>query len=250
VPDHTIEGMTLFDFSQSENLLTRNNHGAAGDYATFAEASTAVFSQVVEGVPRSYFLFMGVYSMVRKHLVLAVLSALRQHKVQSALNLRQAIEGTVVMLFLIAKPAPFEMKDGDDSIPEKLNREARKWIAAEYPDRSEKLKSFKDDINRTDSHTNIVNSYATFDYEHIERGFSENRFFDRDDREILFMSLWNVGHITTHIVSAFAQVIVDHGRAFEINPQIDAQIDFLSSENDRLLALIRAMPRWEGLIEE
>jgi len=240
-----MEGMTLFDFADAENQVTRSNHGRAGDYAHFAEAATAMFASTITHVPRSHYLFMGVYSMVRKHLVLAVLSALRQHKVQAALNLRQAIEGSVAMFYLIAHPDPFspETVDDDNKFAKKLNDKARKWLDATYSERSEKLKSFKDDINETASHSNIVNSYATFDYTSIERGFSENLFFDRDDEDILLISLWNIGHITAHIIAAFGQVVTDHGGPV-LTPDIDERIAYLAQENDRLLAQIQSKPRW------
>ena len=244
--DIDLEGMTLFDFANAENQLTRLNHGRAGDYAHFAEASTAMFASTITHVPRSHYLFMGVYSMVRKHLVLAVLSALRQHKVQTALNLRQAIEGSVAMFYLIATPEPVDAETvGDDNkFAEKLNEKARKWLKANYSDHSDKLKSFKDDINATDSHSNIVNSYATFDYTSLDRAFSENLFFDRDDEDILLISLWNIGHITTHIIGTFGQVVTDH-EGPTLTTDIDERITWLAKENDRLLALIQSKPRWQ-----
>ena len=247
----TMEGMTLFEFAEAEAELIRKNHSAAGPYAHFAEAATAMFSSTVTHVPRTHALFMGVYSMVRKHLLLAVLSALRQHKVQAALNLRQAIEGAVAMLYLIAVPHPFgpEAFARDAKLPDKLNADARKWISTTYPERSAKLKALKDDINENDSHSNIINSYATFDYDSVETGFSENLFFDRDDADVLNISLWNIGHIAAHIVAAFAQVVTDHG-GLVLTKDINERLTYLTEANERLMKDIQSKPRWKEAFQD
>ena len=242
-------GMTLFDFESQERQALHRNHGSAGGYFHFAEASTAIFAATVTGADRSRVLFMASYSMVRKHLILAVLSALRQHKVQSALNLRQAIEGGVIMAYLIANPDPVQPTQDlaevvvDNRFAERLNGKARKWLNASYPERSQALKEFKDDINQTDSHSNIVNSYATFDFESVERGFSENLYLDRQDDDITKIALWNIGHIANHITGVLVHVARDH-RGVEIASDIDEKLAFLARLDQALLAEMQAKPRW------
>jgi hypothetical protein len=249
--DQPKQGLSLFDFADMESQLIRRNGELAGEFAKFAETATAMFSSTVTHVPRNRALFMGVYSMVRKHLVLAVLSALRQHKVQASLNMRQAIEAAVVMVFLIANADPASLADGldeDGRTSDKLNAEARKWLTANYPVHSKALKEMKDDINSTDSHANIVNSYATFDYDSVELGFSENRFFDRDDKDILEISLWNIGHITAYIIATFVKIASDEG-SLKLVADVNERIEWLSATNDRLIKTIQMRPRWADLIK-
>lgn len=167
--------------------------------------------------------------------------------------MRQAIEAGVAMVFLLANPNPAILAEGfgdGSKVPDKLNQEARIWLTRHYPDHSKKLKYLKDDINSTDSHSNIVNSYSTFDYDSVEQGFSENRFFDRDDKDILEISLWNIGHMTAYLIATFTQVATDRGGGVVLAKDAVERVRWLSEANDKLLSEIQARPRWQGLFED
>lgn len=245
------QGMTLRDFANAENTLVDANMVLGGDYAKFAETATGMFSTVIMKADRRHALFMGNFSMVRKALVQAMLSALRQHRVQMNGNLRQAIEGTASMAYLIAHPEPDFLIGPDMKIDagRKLNTKANKWLDANYADHSKRLQDLKNDINSTDGHSNIVNSYATFDYEAVDEIFSTNRYLDRDDEEVLKLNLWSVGHMSSALIDLIAVVAKDR-EGVVLPDDIDARRSWLSQANDLLLKRARENPRWAGLTIE
>jgi hypothetical protein len=242
--------VTLADFAQAEATAFEANRKLAGDYAMFAEESVTIFASMIVRIDRGHQLFMAYYSAVRKASICATLSALRQHKVQSSLNLRQAIEGTVLMTYALMNPRP-EILEGvteiSPRIEDKLSDKARKWLAGAYPPYSEKLKLLKDNINETDSHANLINTYATFDFDSTEKT-SRNRFLDRDDEDHLKITLWTVGHTMTHLAAAYVDVALD-AEGIEIAEDFRDRIAHLSKVNDALIDDVKRNPRWEGLFD-
>ena len=246
------KGRTLLDYAELEANLTLENFEKGGTFRLFAEMSVAVFASTLTGVSPNLQLFMGFHSLVRKSCILATLSALRQHKVQSSANLRQAIEGTVLMVYCLGVPKPPMIEDADnlpDKAMDKMAEAARKWLAANHPDRSDKLKALKADINATDSHANMISAYATFDFRVDGETISENRFFDRDDDDHLRIMLWTVGHTVTHLLATFVEAALEVEGVL-IAPDYQERIDHLSKMNDALLIEIQSDPRWASLFTD
>ena len=98
--------------------------------------------------------------------MLALLSTLRLHKVQSMMNLRQTLAVGAAPAFAIANPEPEHFIDIDANgilDPAKaLAGKRYRWLETNFPKSSESIKSKKDQINATTSHANIVSANQTF----------------------------------------------------------------------------------------
>ena len=156
------------------------------------------------------------------------------------------------MVYCLGVPKPPMIEDADnlpDKAMDKMAEAARKWLAANHPDRSDKLKALKADINATDSHANMISAYATFDFRVDGETISENRFFDRDDDDHLRIMLWTVGHTVTHLLATFVEAALEVEGVL-IAPDYQERIDHLSKMNDALLIEIQSDPRWASLFTD
>lgn len=243
-----MNGFTLKDFVAQEAIALEANLTLGGNFKVFAETGIAMFASTITSAGRSHLLFMANYSLVRKALIQAMLSALRQHRVQMNGNLRQAIEGATSMAYLIAHPSPdfLRVEQLKPNAGAKLNEKSRKWLNEKYPDRSAVLKVLKDEINATDGHSNITNSAATFDFESINQPRSINRYLDRDDTDVLEVNLWTVGHFAVHLMSLLAQSAADH-EGINIAEDIDERIAWMSQRNDELSDEMATRPKWKDV---
>ena len=156
--------------------------------ALFAQMAFDHFATCLDKVHKDQMFFQGVYVHARKMAGLGVLSALRQHRIESGQNLRQVIEATSLMGFQAMHPgAPEDLNKpnmtADDFIAandEELRR-AFRWIATAYPPLSSDLKHYKDHINRSMSHATISGTGFVFNY--ADQNPSDRGFFDHPDAD-------------------------------------------------------------------
>ncbi len=114
----------------------------------------------------------------------SALSIIRCHQSQSAFNLRQGIENTVLTAFMLGNPDldpttdPNATGDGDNFLdPQKLQDKARKWVAKQFVLESDQLKDLKTFVNNAFLHGSVYLTHLSFEWEASDsfRGF----LFDR-----------------------------------------------------------------------
>lgn len=159
----------------------------AEPFVVYAQNAFEIFATGVTDSIKEGLLFRGAYSHTRTMAGLAVLSALRQHRIENGLNLRQVIEGTCLMGYLAAHPGvPKDMSQpnmGHSELfkaNEKLLKTALAWVTATYPGIDGDLRFYKSHINRNRSHTTVFATAAVYDYTDHD-GYADQRFFDAHD---------------------------------------------------------------------
>ena len=82
-------------------------------------------------------MFGRLSSLMKKHHTLAFFSALRLHKVQAMMNLRQVLEAGASAAFAIANPEPHHFVDTDPfgilDPSQKLTKKRYRWLNDNYP---------------------------------------------------------------------------------------------------------------------
>lgn len=213
----------------------------AGPFVAFAQEAFEAFGTAVVSVDDDCLLFRGAYSHSRKMAGLAVLSALRQHQVENAINLRQVIEGTCLFGYLGANPGipkslskagaqPHEFVVGQ----ERLRKAAFDWTTATYPDLDADLRHYKNWINRNKSHVTVLNTAAVFDYR--EPDISDERFFDVEDEHETRTMLLLTGNVTTLAIVMLQRVAKTSG-LIRVQPNIVDVVNDLFSQASRLREL-------------
>lgn len=112
----------------------------AEPFVMFAQDAFEIFATAVTESVSDCLLFRGAYSHARKMAGLAVLSALRQHKIENGLNLRQVVEATSLFGYLAANPGlPGSFGKADQTHAElvasneRLRKDAFDWSKKNIP---------------------------------------------------------------------------------------------------------------------
>lgn len=173
----------------------------AEPFVIYAQNAFEIFATGVTDSIQEGLLFRGAYSHTRTMAGLAVLSALRQHRIENGLNLRQVIEGTCLMGYLAAHPGvPHGMSQPNMAhadlfkANEKLLKTALAWVTETYPGIDGDLRFYKSHINRNRSHTTVFATAAVYDYTDQE-GYADQRFFDAPDPRETRATLMATGNI-------------------------------------------------------
>ncbi len=101
-------------------------------------------------------MFARFFALMKKYHMLALLPILRLHKVQAMMNLRQVMEAGAAAAFAIANPEQHHFAETDrqgllDPTQELTNKRYR-WLHENYRDKSDWIKSTKEQINMSAAH--------------------------------------------------------------------------------------------------
>jgi hypothetical protein len=143
------------------------------------------------------------FSQLKKHHMLALLSTVRLHKVQTMMNLRQVLEAGVAAAFAIANPEMENFADTDANglvDPSKALAQKRyKWLDQHFPVGSQAIKEKKELINNSTSHANIVTANQTFSVDDKMTTIGAP-FFDIEDEYHVQVDLWLISSIGVELM--------------------------------------------------
>ena len=159
---------TLEEIVESERQLILEAETRYGKHYLNARACSIFLSRSIVSVELSHHETFGrCFSQMKKHHMLALLSTLRLHKVQSMMDLRQVLEAGAAAAFAIANPEMHHFVDVDEIgllDPSKALAQKRyRWLDENFPSASQSIGEKKELINRTTSHANVVSADQTFD---------------------------------------------------------------------------------------
>jgi hypothetical protein len=195
--------------------------------------------------------------LIKKHHVLSVFSALRLHKVQAMMNLRQVLEAGAAAAFAIANPEAHHFVDIDAfgimDPSQKLTGKRYKWLSQNYPDKSAWIASAKDRINSSAAHANIISGNSTFRLAD-DHSVASTPFFDVEDEYFVKADLLVIGSVGITLMDFFFGVAGDVARAgrsvIDFRPDFQHTIQGLASENNGLLAEIQASDRFQKAMQK
>lgn len=181
----------------------------AGLYGVFVHTAFAVMDTAIEGVDSRHMAFTAAWSVVRSMSAQAFLAAMRQHRIQMTLCLRQVLEGISLFAYLMGNPhpddSPINRPDGTMIDPgDLMKRRVYPWMKEEFPVASDHIKELKDHINRMTGHANLIQTASIFDYEQTGPTISAD-FFDRPDEHMVWANFYEVGEA----ISLAINVLVD-----------------------------------------
>lgn len=196
--------------------------------------------------PNKY-LFIAFLSQVKKHLTLALFSALRLHHVQKGLNLRQVLEASSWAAYAMAfkEKEKFCEKDtmGIVRVPKKLKEQKNLWLDGNFKIKSDEIKKMKEAINETVAHANIVYVFQNFKAGPAHTHGFQTLFFDFEDEYMVKTDLWSIANTAQGLIDLFIGV----NQKYKVFTPIDNfhQIFWnLISENEKLKEEIKKHPRY------
>jgi hypothetical protein len=194
---------TLEEIVDSERSLVLGAEARYGKYYLNARDCSIFLSRSIVSVELSHHDTFGrFFSQLKKHHMLALLSTVRLHKVQSMMNLRQVLEAGAAAAFAIANP---EMQNFADTAvglldPSKaLAKKRYEWLDKHFPDGSRAIKEKKELINYTTSHANIVSANLTFSVDDKMTNIAAP-FFDIEDEYHVQVDLWLISSIGVELM--------------------------------------------------
>ena len=196
VPDHRIQLLAAQESEMIEWTAKR-----AGIYGVFAHGAFSVMDSMVTDLPKSHMLFAGAWATVRSFAGQALLSAMRQHRIQMNLCIRQVLEGTTLAAYLLAHPQPDHRTEDDQGnmVEPKLlmTKLVSPWFKTTFPDENAKIKELKDQINLLSGHANLIATSAVFDYGQKAGMQITADFFDQPIDQMVWANFYEVGEAIT-----------------------------------------------------
>jgi len=202
------EYFSILDISEEEHKLlmtARERYGEVFDTSNELIRFLSRFFEVVN-IPETH-IFVSYLSLTYNSLWLGLLSAVRLHQVQVAMNMRQALEAGERASYALIFPERnlFVIERNDGTLEEKKNLKdyCYKWLEENYPEQSKKIKYLKRSISDFFIHAPLVMTQSITDFS--EKGFLL-RYFDQEDTLLVKASLWFLADIASGLIDLLAKV--------------------------------------------
>lgn len=249
---------TLEEIIDSERAMILDAPKRYGQHYMHARATTVYLTLCIQSIEidRAH-MFGRLFSLLKKHHTLSVFSALRLHKVQAMMNLRQVLEAGAAAAFAIANPETHHFVDVDAfgimDPTQKLTKKRNSWLDKNYPKKSEWIASTKDRINGYEAHANIISGDSTFRMADDQTEASAP-FFDVEDEYFVKADLCLISSVAITLMDFFFGVATDIGRAgrsvMDFRPDFQQTIQGLAAENNALLTEIQASGRYRRAMQK
>jgi hypothetical protein len=202
--ENTIE--QILDSEHEAVLASLQRYGL---YYESAFACSIFLTQFLKSVDPDRLIFASFLSQIKKHHTLALFSAVRLHKVQSMMNLRQVMEAGACAAYAIVNPDHSHFVDTDEygilDPSQKLAAKRYKWLKRNYSDGSNAIEDTKKQINATAAHANLISTHNNFRTEY-EKGWFSTSFFDIEDQYHVKTDLWMIGHAGLTLMYFFHEI--------------------------------------------
>jgi hypothetical protein len=218
-----------------------------GNYYLSARECSIFLSRSIASVELSHHETFGrFFSQLKKYHMLALLSTLRLHKVQSMLNLRQVLEAGAAAAFAIANPEMRHFVDADPNgllDPSKdLAKKRYQWLHKHFPAGSRAIKEKKELINATMPHANIVSANQTFSVD--DKMTNTTPFFDIENEFHVQIDLWLISSIGVELMDLLYGVNQTH-KSIEFLDNFPEHLLRVARQTDALHAEITSTDRYK-----
>lgn len=208
IPDQRIRLLATQESEMIEWTAKR-----AGIYGVFAHGAFSIMDSMVTDLPKSHMLFAGAWATVRSFAGQALLAAMRQHRIQMNLCLRQVFEGTTLAAYLLANPKPdHPTEDGQGKMIEPklfMTKLVYPWFKKRFPVENVKIKELKDQINLLSGHANLIATSAVFNYGQNDETQITADFFDQPIDQMVWANFYEVGEAITLAIEVVLHANLD-----------------------------------------
>jgi hypothetical protein len=252
---HGLRQSTFEEIVESEKQTLVDAETRYGKHYRNARACSIFLSRSITSVDASrQEMFGRFFALLKKHHMLALLSTLRLHKVQSMMNLRQVLEAGAAAAFAIANPGVSHFANTDPTgilDPSKeLTKKRYRWLEANFPEGSNAVKAKKELINNMSAHANVVSASQTFRVNE-KANIIDAPFFDIEDEYHVKADLWLMSSIAVELMDLLYGVNENHGAgAIEFMPDFRAYLMQAAQNSNAMHAEITSTDRYKRAMEK
>ncbi len=235
----------------SEHQMVLAGAERFGAYFVNASDFNALLARFVKSVRPDRYIFAMFLSQIRKHTTLALFSAVRLHRIQAQMDLRQVLEAGSCAAYALVNPDPSGFVDVDtDGIldaSKELTTKRYRWLDEHFSLGSVAIKKMKKTINESTAHSNIVYAHNTFKFDD-EQGRFRTPFFDLEDEYLVQTDLWQVANVAMGLMDLLYGVD-QTVHAVQFVEDFVPALKVLEAENNRLKAEMMATERYRRVQE-
>jgi hypothetical protein len=247
-----IKQATLDEMIETERELVLTADQRYGDYSRHARECCFVLSRCISTINRNGVMCARFYSLLKKHLVLALLSTLRLHKVQAMMNLRQVLEAGAAAAFAIANPEPehFATPDAQGILDpsSKLTGKRNEWLDKNFPAWFAPIKEKRRRINEYFAHANVVLTGQTFEMNEVASEIT-TPFFDLQTEFQVKVDLWLTVSTSTDIMILL--YAVNKGRdVVKFIQNFEPDLDRLQRASTALATELQSSDHYRQIVEK
>lgn len=182
-------------------------------------------------------IFLRFFYSVRNFYLLTLFSVIRQHHVQSSLNLRQLIESGTDAAYSIAFPDMEKFAKTDEfgimDSADKLKSKRYKWLNENYPTTSEAILKIKKPVQFS-SHSNLVDSNRGYRFLSSKEGAQiQISYFDFQDDYMEKAGLWQLANTTLAVMGLWYEVSQNY-EGVKVIPDFAEKHSELMRENQEI----------------
>jgi hypothetical protein len=252
IPDALPPSTTFESLWESEHSMLVNAQQRYDKHWQHARECTIFLSRCITSIDASRVIFGYFFSHMKKHHTLALFSAMRLHKVQAMMDLRQVLESGTAAAFAISNPEREHFADIDEQgildPSQTLTKKRYAWLEANHPDKSLWIKETKDRINMSAAHANIVSANSVFSMPEDDN-IASAPFFDVEDEYHVRSDLWLIGGVALTLMD----LLYGANRSIKkigFTPTFLDSMHHYSAESDKLLDEMRQTERFKTAMEK
>jgi hypothetical protein len=234
--DTDYKSATLEDIIKSEYSMVKDGASLYGDYYKNALALFNLLQNFLLNCSAEKIIFCSFLGQIKKHSLLAILSALRRQDTQAMMNLRQVLESSALAAYSIAEGDynNFLSDDNEEIIKNasKFKNDAYKWLNKNYKKGSDSIHAMKKLINKSSAHANILISHKNIRL-NSEGDTVEIPFFDFKDEYLVKTALWQTANIIMGVLDLFYGINKEY-KAIQFIPDFPQRLKTLERLNMQL----------------
>lgn len=242
---------TIGEILDSEREMVLKGPERYGHYCHNASNFNVMLQHFLKSIDPERFIFALFLSQIRKHHTLALFSALRLHRIQSMMNLRQVLEAGACAAYAIVHTDPGDFADTDGEglldASKELAKKRYKWLEKNFKSRSDAIKRMKLDINQSTAHSNIIYAYNNCEINYEQKKF-EHFFFDVDDDFWAKTNLWQIANIAMGLMDLF-YIVNKPLNVLKFSDDFLSRLQELVAENRRLKEEMMDTERYQQATE-
>lgn len=246
------ECYTFEDLIESEKNMVLQASEKYGEFWGNSFGLVAFINRFVKSVDDpSKFIFLAFWSQVKKHLTLALFSAVRRHHVQSKMDMRQVLEAASWAAYALAfkDESKFYEKDeyGNIQVTDRLKKEKNKWLNQNFKIKSEEIKRNIKMIGDSTAHANIAYAFNNFHMKTENNPGFVLPFFDQEDDYIVKTDLWSIANTAIGLVGLFIGVNQQY-KVFRLIDDFNDQFKQLVDLNKKLQLEMMTNKRYKDVL--